>query len=474
MAALRPEGKSARRLVLAAALPLGAFEFLVRVAPQMDPVLQSPRGHFYLVTGVAAAAAGVAAAVAYTGLRSRNAQVVCVALAFLSLAGLVALHALSTPGFLMPLTPLPGLSEQVGLALAAGWLALSLAPTSSWLGRGLARHLGAVTGSWAALLSGLVAALLANPHSTHGFHLPPALGTGTALAFAATAGGYWRAYGASSSQPQAATAYAAAWLAVVQWMAVHGTVWRASWWLHHVLQAAAVLVVVVAVARDYPRAGLVDRWRPVPPEPEALLRAALTETVRALVAATELRDPYTAGHSHRVTLAALRLAHAMGRPRSELEALARGTLVHDVGKLQVPDAILNKPGPLTAEERRAAEHHAVAGHQLCARLGFLPEELAVVRHHHERWDGTGYPDGLAGGRIPLLARIVAVVDVYDALTSHRSYRPAWPADRARDYIRAHAGTQFDPQVVAAWLRLVEGEAASGDAAAPDPRVTRAG
>lgn len=445
-------------MALAAAVPFLAFELLAHVAPQLDPVLQSPRGHFYLVSLVALACTLLAVAMGNAGLRHRNLQVTGLALAFVSLAGLVSLHGLSTPGFLMPPTPLPGMGEQAGLSLAAGWLLLSLLPTSSPLCRRLASSLPTLVWAWVLLVGALVVGSAAAPHWAH--RVPsavlPWVAGATASAFSLVAVRYSRWHLTSRSPVQAATAYAAAWLAVVQWMTVQGTVWRVSWWLHHILEALAVAVVVVAVAREYAQPAAPLGWlRGLPADPAALIHAASTETVRALVAATELRDPYTAGHSLRVTRQALELGRALGlRPRA-LEALVRGALVHDVGKLEVPDTVLNKPGTLTAEERRLVERHPVAGYGLCARLGFLPEELAIVRHHHERWDGRGYPDGLAGEQIPLLARIVAVVDVYDALTSDRAYRPAWTPARARQYVREQAGAQFDPGVVEVWLRLAE-------------------
>jgi len=179
----------------------------------------------------------------------------------------------------------------------------------------------------------------------------------------------------------------------------------------------------------------------------------MSDSVRALVLATEIRDPYTAGHSYRVTLTALRIGEAMGLSREQLRALAQGGLVHDVGKIRVPDHILNKPGPLTPEERRIIEEHPITGYEMCSRLGFMPDELAVIRHHHERWDGTGYPDGLKGEEIPLLARILAVADVYDALTSRRAYREPWTHEQAREYVLAGAGTQFDPRCAAVWAQL---------------------
>jgi putative nucleotidyltransferase with HDIG domain len=187
--------------------------------------------------------------------------------------------------------------------------------------------------------------------------------------------------------------------------------------------------------------------------PEARLEAAISPSVRTLIAATEARDAYTAGHNYRVALYALRLAQSMRLPQESLRALAQGGVIHDVGKIAVPDEVLNKPGRLTEDERAIIEEHPEAGFEMCRHLGFLADELDVIRFHHERWDGTGYPMGLQGEAIPLLARILAIADVYDALTSERAYRKAWSHEEAQRYIAAHAGTQFDPDCVEAWMAL---------------------
>lgn len=184
------------------------------------------------------------------------------------------------------------------------------------------------------------------------------------------------------------------------------------------------------------------------------IRVSREETFRALGVALEYRDVETKGHIDRVVA----LADALGRRLSlddrQLERLRWGAYLHDVGKIGIPDAILLKPGPLTPEEWEVMRRHPVIGCEMLGRIPHLPPEtLAVVRHHHERWDGRGYPDGLAGTAIPLLARIFAVVDVYDALTHARPYKPAWPAADARRYIAEQAGKQFDPEVVRAFLDL---------------------
>jgi putative nucleotidyltransferase with HDIG domain len=173
-------------------------------------------------------------------------------------------------------------------------------------------------------------------------------------------------------------------------------------------------------------------------------------TVRALSNAVEARDAYTGKHAERVAAYGIEIARALGVPRPDAPELEFGFLLHDIGKLAMPDAILYKPGGLTDEERALMARHPAIGADIVGEIEFLAEAARVVRSHHERWDGSGYPDGLAGEQIPLAARIFAVGDVLDALTTDRPYRPAMSLDEARQMISANAGTHFDPQVVAAF------------------------
>jgi cyclic di-GMP phosphodiesterase len=181
------------------------------------------------------------------------------------------------------------------------------------------------------------------------------------------------------------------------------------------------------------------------------LEAAYLETVATIAAALETRDGSTRAHSLRVRRYATELAREIS-PRLLTETTAEyGFLLHDVGKIGIPDAILLKPGPLTAAERKRMQTHVVLGHQILAGVASLQGEgIRVVRSHHERWDGTGYPDRLAGKKIPLAARIFSVADTLDAMTSNRPYRRALAWKTARDEIVGKAGTQFDPEVVVAF------------------------
>lgn len=184
--------------------------------------------------------------------------------------------------------------------------------------------------------------------------------------------------------------------------------------------------------------------------------AAREGALRALGRAIELRDQETKGHTERVTALALRLGAALGLAAAEIEELRWGAYLHDVGKLSVSDTILRHPGQLEPDAWEGMKAHAALGHAFASELAFLPAgALAIVRHHHERWDGTGYPDGLRGEAIPRLARIFALYDTFDALTSARPYKAAWTPAAARTQIAAQVGRQFDPAMVAAFLALPE-------------------
>ncbi|HEY1308634.1 MAG TPA: HD domain-containing phosphohydrolase [Vicinamibacterales bacterium] len=179
------------------------------------------------------------------------------------------------------------------------------------------------------------------------------------------------------------------------------------------------------------------------------LEEAYESTIAGWARALDMRDRITNGHTQRVTEMALRLARVLDVPADQLAHLRRGGMLHDIGKMAIPDAILQKRGPLTTEERAIMEKHAEYAGELLGPIEFLRPALDVPLSHHEWWDGTGYPRGLKGDEIPLLARIFAVADVYDAITSERPYAPAEPHEAAMAFITKHSGSQFDPAVVAA-------------------------
>ena len=170
-------------------------------------------------------------------------------------------------------------------------------------------------------------------------------------------------------------------------------------------------------------------------------------TLEAFAKAIDARDRYTAGHSERVTAYTLVLARASGQHGGDFETIRRAGMLHDIGKVGVPDAVLHKAGSLDPRERALIEAHVTIGHSMLESIPFLSASLPSVRGHHERWDGQGYPDKLAGADIHPHARLMAVADSYDAMTSARPYRNALPAEEATRRLRADKGTQFDPSAI---------------------------
>jgi putative two-component system response regulator len=181
------------------------------------------------------------------------------------------------------------------------------------------------------------------------------------------------------------------------------------------------------------------------------VRVDSEHVIFALAAAAEAKDAYTETHTQRVANTAVHLGTGLGLQESDLVALYRGGLIHDIGKIGVPDAILRKPGPLNAEEERQMRAHLVIGESIVRPLPSVADTLAIIRHHHERFDGGGYPDGLCGHKIPLLARIVSVCDAYDALASDRPYRARRNPGEAIETLMRGAGQQWDRELVSLLL-----------------------
>lgn len=168
----------------------------------------------------------------------------------------------------------------------------------------------------------------------------------------------------------------------------------------------------------------------------------------------EYRDIETAGHSSRIVELSSRLAHALGCSKEEIEHLRHGSLLHDIGKLAIPDSILLKPAQLDKKEEKIMQRHPLLGKQMLSGMSFLEPSLPVVHSHHEHWDGNGYPQGLKEEDIPHLARIFSIVDCWDALNSDRPYRKAWPKEKIVEYIRDNSGIIYDPHIVEVFLKII--------------------
>jgi putative nucleotidyltransferase with HDIG domain len=184
------------------------------------------------------------------------------------------------------------------------------------------------------------------------------------------------------------------------------------------------------------------------------LQDAYESTLEGWAAALDLRDKETEGHSQRVTLLTVQLARAIGVSREELTYVRQGALLHDIGKMAVPDRILHKHGPLTDQEKAIMRQHPVHAYNMLRPITYLQPALDIPYCHHEKWDGSGYPRNLKGEEIPLAARIFTIIDVWDALRSDRPYRKAWSVKKTIEYIQNEAGKSFDPILVNRFLELI--------------------
>jgi len=255
------------------------------------------------------------------------------------------------------------------------------------------------------------------------------------------------------------------WLATSLVAALTMTYVQAGWWLGHGLELDGILVVGIPVALDLARS---VQSRPLAGDLGAveLVHAEerfLGSHVRALTIELGRRDAYTEQHTRRVALRAVQVGERLGLSKRHLRNLAIGGLLHDIGKLAVPDAILKKPGPLDEAEYAVVKRHPEWGTRLLDQIGGFPKSVRrLVRDHHERLDGLGYPNGLAAGELDLDTRILTVCDVYDALISSRVYRPAWSHGQAMELLREQVGTAFDSRCVDALAGVLDDEAGDVD------------
>ena len=442
-----------------AAFPLAAMHFFSREQVQFGGNV-----HFSGVGITALAAAAAAVALTVVGARRRDARAVLVGTSFSAMAALLALHGLATPGFLVGPTGVISFTGAATLPVGAAVLALSAVP--------LFRRPEGVRPLLvlqAVLLStiitlGLVGMLL--PSTVPGVPEP---GSGAAKVVLAAGFAFYGLLGARALRTFFLTRRRAdllvfigiIWLAAALPPAMLLHYWELGWWLGHGFELLGIVVVGVPVAFDLRRAA---QSRPLAgdlcgSELVAAEEAYLGSHVRALTVRLAQKDEYTEEHTRRVALRAVQVGEELGLSPGRVRALATGALVHDIGKLSVPDAILKKPGPLTDEEFSVVKGHAEWGDSMLGELGFKEDVRQLVRDHHERLDGSGYPNGIGGTTISIDARILAVCDVYDALVSERVYREAWAHERAIGLLREESGSAFDPKCVAALERVLARELA---------------
>jgi putative nucleotidyltransferase with HDIG domain len=292
--------------------------------------------------------------------------------------------------------------------------------------------------------------------------------TPACLVYAWLARRTWHTYQLTRRITDAAVSVGLVWLGTSIPVYLLSPVWSWMFWAGHTLEGFGFLAVATAVSRDLmlqtPTLALPRRTR----AQDLLDNEAdlLGGYVKSLTDSLHDYDPTTLIHSRKVALLAIQIGEHLDLPTATLRRLAVAGLLHDIGKLHVPREILLKPGALTDDEYRTIQTHPQIGANLLTHLGSFDEEVPIVVAHHERLDGRGYPNGLAGEHIPLEARILAICDVYDALTSPRPYRQAWTRERALELIVKETGTAFDPACTAALLAIVvEGNQVVTDLAA---------
>ncbi|MDX6550278.1 MAG: hypothetical protein QOJ31_962 [Gaiellales bacterium] len=418
--------------------------------------------HLVAVTGVAAVAATVAILMTRAALRRNDLRAGLVGFAFTAMGGLLVIHGLATPGIFLEEY---GRNATVGLAgvlaVPVGGVLLALAVIVPPAHRSTRRLIvrGQAVLVVALLLFGAVGLLHPALVPLVPLMVEPWVYAVLLPVSAAYAWIAWRAYATyqlTGRRADLSVVVGLAWLGSSVPLYLLSPSWTIGFWFAHLLEALGFVAVAGAVA--------VDLARQVPSHH---LHARLTGSdlveseesllggyVRALTATMELRDPSTREHSRRVAHLAVRVGSQMGLGGASVRRLAIAGLVHDIGKLQVPEVILNKPGRLTDDEFAVIRTHPGRGAELLAHLGGFSEEVPIVLSHHERFEGGGYPHGIAGEDIPLEARILTACDVFDALTSRRAYREPWPQGRALQLLRDESGTSFDPACVEALLDVL--------------------
>ncbi|MDZ4277621.1 MAG: HD-GYP domain-containing protein [Dehalococcoidia bacterium] len=456
----------------ALAAPIAVF-VLLNLVPALDAEIIAPTFHFYAVSFTALAAALACALVIASARTLHETRLLFLGLAFFAIAGIFAVHGLATPGFIAgQFYKSVSVSAWFSAAAGSAFVALSVVALPPRIDRVLERNGRAMFAVAACAIFGYVALSLTVetwlewvPIDERRIQWLIGLGSMAFTGFAAWR--YYQAYQFARLPSQLAMIAALVFLVEVQAIILWGEVWYLSWWIYHGLYGVAFVVLFAGWAMEVRRGGTLRAIADALSMRDALaqLNRGLETPILELVDAVELKDVETFGHVRRVSGYALAVGKRLGLPPAELRALVLAAEMHDVGKISIPTSILAKPGPLTDEEFAVVKTHTERGHAIAERVQALRSLAPVIRAHHERLDGSGYPDGLAGDEIPLLARIVAVADTYDAITSRRPYREAKGHVEAMAELFREKGVRLDPRCVDAFTAAV---AESGTRLAEEP------
>lgn len=454
------------------------FWLVLRAVPELDVEYLAARFHLVLMTLVSLCALTVALMAARASIQTSQPGVVLLACGCLVVGVTLLGHGLTTP-FVMgqPLNQWVARLPYLGMGVFAACLTLAATGASRRALRVVGLHPGITLAAVAVPSVVLVVVVSISPTSLHG-SAPWSIESGLRdiVAYATVAllipvsWVHWRRFRLGLDIVQASLSIAAVMTAAAVISMHFGQLWRLSWWDYHGCLLAGFAGVSYAVFKRWgaTKTAATVLARAFEHDPLTIIADNYPAPLRQLVEAMESKDPYTHGHSARTAALAVSLGVRMGLDEDALRTLAQGSYLHDIGKLGIPDDILNKPGKLTPHERQIINTHPAIGCDLASAHDVLEPCIPIIRHHHERFDGGGYPDGLSGDQTPLLARVAAVADVWDALTSDRSYRAGWSPQRALDHIVDGAGAHLDPRVVAVLLDVAAdmGIAPSGLAAEP--------
>jgi len=429
-----------------------------------EQVTWSGLAHAIFVGASAGAATVAAVALTVAAARRGDGRTVMIGTAFAAMAALLVVHGLATPGILFDDYSIVALSG--GATLPIGGVLLAFCTLPAVRGRRAVRPL---LGLQAVLLIAIAA------FGTLGFvypnRLPAVPKAGSSVAIAALGLGLalytlvgWRAfrtYRLTRRRTDVLVVVGVFWLGAELAAASLWSYTDLGWWVGHGLEVLGIGAIGLPVAIDLRRQ---TQSRPLqgdlsPCQLVAQEQAFLGSQVSALTRLLAERDAYTEEHTRRVALRTVQVGERLGLAPERLRVLAAGGLLHDMGKLSVPDEILGKPGSLTEEEYEIVKKHSEWGDELLAKLGFPARVRRLVRDHHERLDGSGYPFGLHEDQLDLETRILGACDVYDALISPRVYRGAWTHDRAIGFLYERVGVQFDARVVVALEQLLVDEQA---------------
>jgi HD-GYP domain-containing protein (c-di-GMP phosphodiesterase class II) len=444
-------------LVLGA--PLAIMGALLYVFPEQDKSFGSNSFHFYAVSATTIMAAIACVVIIGMTKSFRETRLLFLGLGFLSIASIFAVHGLGTPGHFHA-EAYAELSVSSWLSVIAGsvFIFLSVAPlpekAEAFVGRYGAYILGGTAAAMGLYIGLSFAAedwLSFIPYQDRNWQLAGTAVTLGLLGFSAMR--YFQAFMFARLFSQWAMFCLVVLLMEVQLSMTFGRFWQYSWWLYHGLYGLAFPILLGAWYLEVRRAGTVSALAEALSMRDAVaqLSRGYTKPIADLVEAIEWKDRYTHGHVRRVASYAVMTGKEMGLSSLELRNLALGAQLHDVGKISVPDSILGKPARLTADEFEVIKQHVDRGYEIARSVKALEGAVDGIHLHHERWDGTGYPLGLAGESIPLQARIVAVADAYDAMTSGRVYQSAITDDAATAELQLCAGSHFDPKCVGAFV-----------------------